>query len=84
MHSTMASYYSQKVKEMVGSRSDGKYFDTIYYDPVKPRWLPWRVWFWVLKRYFTNKTMWMEKIKKEKGQTLLFAQYSPMERTDGI
>lgn len=82
MHNTIASYYSQKIKETVESFSDGKYFDTIYYDPVKPRWLPWRVWFCLLKRYFTQKTMWMERIKGDKGQTVTFAHYPLKEKAD--
>lgn len=82
IHSTIASYYSQKIKETVGSFSNGKYFDTVYYNPVKPRLVPWRVWFWILKRYFTHKVMWMEKIKGDKGQTVTFARYSPLRRTN--
>ena len=79
----VASYWSQKIKEQVESFCDGKHYDTVYYNPVKPKCVPWKVWFWVLKRYFTHKTVWMENIKGKSKQTATFARYSPMRRTDG-
>jgi len=80
--SEIASYWSQKLKEEVDAFTAGKYFDTIYYEPVKPRWIPWRIWFWMLKRYFTHRVIWMEEIKSDKGRTTAFTCYMPLERTD--